>query len=83
MGGIILVFALSGFFLGKVLVETLKPEPIVAAQIGATGPMGQGIDTGRIPNPKSLGMERPGSLTCLPWSPIWTNPVPHATCAWP
>jgi flagellar basal body-associated protein FliL len=36
MGGIVLVFALSGFFLGKVLVETLKPVPIVAAQIAGT-----------------------------------------------
>ncbi len=33
MAGIVLIFALAGFFLGKVLVETLKPEPIVAAQI--------------------------------------------------
>ena len=33
MGGVILVFALSGFFLGEVLVETLRPEPIVAAQM--------------------------------------------------
>ncbi len=33
MGSIILVFALAGFSLGKILVETLKPVPIVAAQI--------------------------------------------------
>jgi len=31
-GGIILVFALSGFFLGEVLVKTLRPDPMVAAQ---------------------------------------------------
>lgn len=55
MGGIILVFALSGFFLGKVLVETLKPEPIVAAQIGATGPMGQAIETDEGSETKEAG----------------------------
>ncbi len=38
MGGIILVFALAGFFLGEVLVETLRPEPIVASQIVEAGP---------------------------------------------
>ena len=27
--------------------------------------------------------ERPGSMTCLLWWPIWTNPVPRATCEWP
>ncbi len=45
MGGIILAFALSGFFLGKVLVETLRPEPIVAAQIAGMAQSGQSETT--------------------------------------
>lgn len=48
VGGIVLVFALAGFFLGKVLVETLRPEPIVAAQVagmmGAQQTAGSGTE---------------------------------------
>jgi flagellar basal body-associated protein FliL len=45
MGSIILVFALSGFFLGKVLVETLQAEPIMAAQIAGMSQSGQSETT--------------------------------------
>ena len=45
MGGIILTFALSGFFLGKVLVDALQPEPIVAAQIAGMSQSGQSETT--------------------------------------
>lgn len=44
-GGIILVFALSGFFLGEVLVETLKPDPMIAAQFLDASKSGQTTPT--------------------------------------
>lgn len=36
MGGIILVFAIAGFFLGKILVDAIKPAPIVDTQVTDT-----------------------------------------------
>jgi flagellar FliL protein len=63
MGGIILLFALSGFFLGKVLVETLKADPIVAAQIAGMSPSGL---SEAAPKQEAVGDEKTWFYDLLP-----------------
>ena len=36
MGGIVLVFALAGFFLGKILVDTLQTDPMIETDVADT-----------------------------------------------
>ena len=53
MVAVILIFALSGFLLAKVLIETLRPEPMVDTQVVGASPSGQSAS-----EPKQV---RPGS----------------------
>lgn len=72
MAGIILVFALAGFFLGEVLVETLQPEPIVASQFVEDGPSLSGQQAAS-PNQDTSDNEDPGDTWFYELAPLTAN----------
>ncbi len=45
IGGVVLVFSVAGFFVGKVLVDALQPDPVVAADGAGVAQSGQSETT--------------------------------------